>query len=466
LEISVSESEWTAEQGSYIPRPASASYPARSGNLVRALIDSGPAFRRICEAIEVAQRSVWVTITFMSPSFQMPDSRGTLLDVLDRAARRGLDVRILFWRPNLESSNYGQTFSGSPADRAMLSVRNARFRARWDRAHGAHCQHQKAWVIDAGEYSETAFVGGINPTFPITEPGHSGDDQRHDIFVEIAGPCATDVHHNFAQRWNEASERTADDGVWGHTGDDDLRFPSHVSGPRGLSLVQIQRNVSANCYKDGYQTPGGSRYTIADGENSIVEQYRLAIDAARRTIYIENQALPIPEIAIKLQAALKRGIDVILLVPADPEQHVRNARWSATRRDFFDPIEALGEYDNFTLMGIAGKNPLGGRGAVYVHSKIMLIDDVWATIGSCNLHGYSLFGNTEMNASIWDGSVVRALRCALLGEHMDYNTTALNDRAAHGLCRQLAVKNRLRLDTGDGNWQGFVFRIDPAAYGK
>lgn len=36
----------------------------------------------------------------------------------------------------------------------------------------------------------------------------------------------------------------------------------------------------------------------------------------------------------------------------------------------------------------------------------MLVDDAWATIGSCNLHSSSLFGKIEMNASL-DPEVVR-----------------------------------------------------------
>jgi cardiolipin synthase A/B len=63
-------------------------------------------------------------------------------------------------------------------------------------------------------------------------------------------------------------------------------------------------------------------------------------------------------------------------------------------------------------------NTQGRRRDVYVHGKIMLIDDKWATIGSCNLHSNSLSGHTEMNASIWDGAVVRPLRRALLAEHL------------------------------------------------
>lgn len=89
-----------------IPTAVRASYPIRMGNSVRPLIDGEAAFRRICEAIEAAQLSVWLTVAFIAPEFQMPDGRGSLFDVLDRAAERGLDVRALFWRPNPELAQY------------------------------------------------------------------------------------------------------------------------------------------------------------------------------------------------------------------------------------------------------------------------------------------------------------------------------------------------------------------------
>jgi cardiolipin synthase len=448
-----------------VPFAASGPYPTRAGNAVRPLVDAGPAFRRICEGIEAARRSVWLTITFVAPDFQMPDGRGALFDVLDRAVGRGLDVRIIFWRPSPERGAHGQVFAGSCSEREWLGARGSRFRARWDRAHGAYCQHQKSWLIDAGEVSETAFVGGINPTFAAFEPGHICDGHRHDVYVEVTGPSATDVHHNFVQRWNEASERTTEDGVWGHTGDDDLRFPTRVSAPRGDSLVQIQRNVHAGSYADGRPTPGGHPYDVAAGERSIFEQYGRAIDAARRSIYIENQAIPVPEIAVRLEAALRRGVEVVVLVPADPEEHVRMARRDPTRKSLFDRVEALGRYENFALLGLAGRNPQGGRSNVYVHAKLMLVDDAWATIGSCNLHSYSLFGNTEMNASFWDPKVVRALRCELLAEHIGQDTAHLDDRAALRLYRRAAQENRLKNEASDFNWRGLAFRLDAETYG-
>jgi cardiolipin synthase len=405
------------------------------------------------------------SLAFFAPDFHMPDGSGALFDVLDRAAGRGLDVRVIFWRPNRESIGYGRTFAGSPEQRGVLSTRGSRFRIRWDRAHGPYCQHQKSWLIDAGQACETAFVGGTNLTArAMGSPGHRSDGERHDAYVEIRGPSATDVHHNFVQRWNEASERAADDGTWGHDGDDGLGFPTRLSAPRGESVVQIQRMVHPGRYSDDHPSPESHAYDIAGGERSVLAQYLPAIGAARRSIYIENQAIPVPEVAAALEQALKRGVEVVTLVPADPEDHVRAARQDPQRKPLFDGLAALGRYENFALAGIAGLDARGRRSTVYVHSKIMLVDDAWATIGSCNLHAPSLSGHTEMNASIRDPEVGRALRCELLAEHLGQDTAGVDDRAALRLYREIARENRRRREANDCKWQGLAFSLDPAAY--
>jgi cardiolipin synthase A/B len=159
-----------------IPHPIIGSYPVRTGNAVRPLVDGAPAFRRIGEVIDRARHSVWLTVAFYTPDFRMPDGRGSLFDVLDRAVARGLDVRVIFWRPNPECpwGSKGSTFEGTPADHDLLQTRGSTFRARWDRAHGHYLHHQKSWLIDAGQPSEVAFVGGINLTARATgAPGHA-----------------------------------------------------------------------------------------------------------------------------------------------------------------------------------------------------------------------------------------------------------------------------------------------------
>lgn len=100
---------------------------------------------------------------------------------------------------------------------------------------------------------------------------------------------------------------------------------------------------------------------------------------------------------------------MLSLVPAQPEESVRAARRNPEPRLLFDQVAQLGVYENFALLGIAGLNAQGRRSDVYVHGKIMLIDDEWATIGSGNLHSNLLLGHTEMNASIWDA--LSSVRC-------------------------------------------------------
>ncbi|MCJ2068257.1 phosphatidylserine/phosphatidylglycerophosphate/cardiolipin synthase family protein [Methylobacterium sp. J-030] len=426
-------------------------------------MDGGPAFRRIAEAIEAARHSVWLTVTFYAHDFQFADGR-CLFDALDDAVARGLDVRVLFWRPNPESSRYGRTFPGSDNDREQLRGRGARFAIRWDRAGTAYCQHQKSWLLDAGHSTETAFVGGINLTAKaLGSPGHQEGGQ-HDVYVEVTGPSATDVHHNFVQRWNEASERNRADGTWEAADVSSLPFPVRSSAPRGVSVVQIQRMVPPGRYEDGSATPGGQPYAIQAGERTILEQYERAIDAARSTIYIENQALPVPSLAGRLGAALQRGVQVVLLVPTEPEGWVRAARRDPTRAALFESIEALDQHENFVFAGLRVADGGGGH-AVYVHAKVMLIDDAWATIGSCNLHANSLGGHVELNVSIWDENVVRALRCELLAEHLGQDTSGLDDRAAMRLYGEVACANRCGPTLGVGS-PGIAIALNAADYGR
>lgn len=449
----------------HIPIATSGAYPARPGNLVRPLVDGVPTFQRIGAAIASARHSIWLTVTFYAPDFRFPDGSGSLFDALDRAVERGLDARVLFWRHNPESSHYGRTFYGSEADRALLRDRGSRFRIRWDRAPAAFCQHQKSWLIDAGWPSETAFVGGINLTAAnLGSPGHPGAEQRHDVYVEVTGPSATDVHHNFVQRWNEASEREKEDGNWACGSGEILPFPSRPSEPRGSSTVQIQRMLHPGRYADVHPAPGGAPFDVAAGERSILEQYERAIDGARNTIYLENQAIPIPHVADRLERALERGVDVVLLLPAIPEDSVYSARRDPKRKPLFDGLESLGRHRNFLLAGIAGRDADGIRRPAYVHAKIMLVDDAWCTIGSCNLHSNSLSGHSEMNASIWDPQLVRGLRCSLLAEHLGVDTAHLDDRAALRLYRAIAHDNQRKARSHDGDWQGLAFTLSPDAY--
>jgi cardiolipin synthase len=433
-----------------IPDVSRASYPVRPGNLLRPLIDGEPAFRRLCEAIEQAKHSVWATVTFMWAACRMPDGRGRPLDVLNRAAERDIDVRIIFWRPDPETE-YLKTnaFWGDSGHFDRLRESNSSIRIRWDRAQPGYCQHQKSWLIDAGTEDEIAFLGGINLNpHSVVTPGHRGEGQNHDVYIELAGPSAVDIHHNFVQRWNEASERNLPDGRWGAGSETDLAFPAKVPRRRGDALVQIQRTIHSERLVNGHAAPQGSAFPIKAGEFSNFDQYCAAIGSARTSIYMENQYVAVPEIIECLHQALLRGVEIVIVMPVEDQAPKH--------------LSHLAEFENFTLAGIAGLGDDGTRKTVWIHSKLMIVDGEWGTVGSCNLHRYSLFGNCEMNAAFWDRKSARALLDELLYEHLDKDVSMMDERSALLLFRKIAGNNRRLFEQGDHNWQGLAFSLLPA----
>jgi phosphatidylserine/phosphatidylglycerophosphate/cardiolipin synthase-like enzyme len=456
--------------GQHIPFAESGSYPIRGGNRVRPLVDGEPAFQRICESIDSAQHSVWVTVAFLDPTFQLPDRRGSFFDALDRAYARGLDVRALFWRcAPLHKMSPDAHFFGDARQLEMLRSRGSCFLARWDRAAKLYCHHQKSWLIDAGNPGEVAFVGGINlnpnsvvpPGHPLTHTGKS----THDVYVEIEGPSAGDVHHNFVQRWNGASDRHQPDGLWPETSDNgDLTFPDRAAPPVGEVAVQIQRTVRREQYRDDTASPGADPFPIVEGEYSVRAQYLSALAAARRTIYVEDQALGSPEFVEALHDALGRGVEVVVLLPVDPNEDMAASRTDLRATPFWERLHALGGHERFTLAGIArnGNKP-GDYQNVYVHAKIALIDDVWATIGSANIANRSFYGDTELNASFWHRSTVTELRRNLLLEHLGQDTAELDDVSALRLYARIARENAERRSRSEP-LEGLAFALDPRTY--
>jgi phosphatidylserine/phosphatidylglycerophosphate/cardiolipin synthase-like enzyme len=413
---------------------------------------------------------VWVTVAFIERDVSLPDGRGSLFDLLDRAAARGLDVRVLFWRePELGSLLPGSShWAGTDAERAWLDARRSGIRARWDHVP-RYCHHQKSWLIDAGAPGEVAFVGGINvDRGSIVPPGHPPGvpDTTHDLYLEVRGPAATDVHHNFVQRWNEASERTRLDGCWPDAARAGaLPFPTRLSPAAGEVTVQITRTVFEGRYLDATPAPGAPAFGIHDGEKSIREQYLAAIEAATRSIYCENQFIGSPEAIAQLDAALARGVEVVFVVPSVPMEQIRSLRHDPRYSFIFEQLAALARHPGFTLAGLVASRGPGAYQDIYVHAKAALVDDGWATIGSTNIAHRSFHGDTELNASFWHTPTVRALRRTLHAEHLGVDTDGIDDRAALRLFGEAARENQARRARGEP-LRGLAVAIDPTRYGE
>ena len=454
---------------SHPPAAARASYPVRTGNRITPWIDGSPAFGRICDAVEQAQHSVWLTVAFIERDVVLPGDRG-FFDLLDTAADRGIDVRVLFWRePLLQEIDPGSThFGGDAQDRAFLSERDSQVRIRWDRLPGGFSQHQKSWIVDAGTASEVCFVGGLNPTASSTsEPGYPArpEGNVHDCCLEVQGPAATDVHHNFVQRWNEASDADTGDGVWPAGIDAErLSFPSFASPPAGDVPVQITRTVRAGTYRDETASPGAKPFAIGDGEQSALEQYVSAVASAERTLYVENQAIASPIFVEEVQKALARGVRVVCLVPGQAHPAFVMARRDPRAQPFFHQLASLAQFEHFTLAALCQTRGPGRYDEISIHAKVVIVDDAWATIGSTNVAERSFRHDTELNASFWHPEQARDLRRRLFENALGSETNMTDEVADFDRFGRIARENLDRRTLWEP-LEGLAYALDPAQYG-
>ncbi len=439
------------------PPASTAVFPPRGRNLVQPLVDGAVAFGRIAEAVEAATSSVWVCVAFVEVDARFPGGRGTFLDLMDAAAGRGVDVRVLFWHPQGDAAEAHDTFGGDAAAAALLAARNTVWQARWDSA-GLRCQHQKAWLVDAGLSGEVAFVGGINiGRGSMAGPDHAEPPEHgryaniHDVHCLLRGPAATDVHDNFVMRWNGASERGRPHGEWPPAATGDLTPPTTRTAASGNTTVQVQRSIQPGLYAD-----------LPDGENSVREQYLAAVAAARDYVYVEDQILLSRVVLEALGEALDRGVAVFALVPGDPMPELAAYRVHPGIAAGYEALAALGERPGFTLAAPAVRRGWGHE-EIYVHSKTAVVDDRWATIGSTNLVLTSFTGDTEMNLSFWDGEVARALRVRQVDEQGGFASAGLTGREAVERLAEVAATNAARREAG-ADLVGYACRIDPAGW--
>ena len=380
--------------------------------------------------------------------------------VLREAITAGVDVRVLAWK---DPTRLGLTPLTSTL--GLVNAVNAtwfgrRGQAIWDATSRDffHVHHQKAAFIRTASLDFLAFLGGIDITAGRWDtPSHRDPDPErpsstwHDVQCKIEGKAAWDVYRNFMQRWNAAHALPdivgADPGRTPLPPPDDLAWgPTPVVGDPlvtkadGPHAVQITRTLAP--HMDAY---GGSAspLDIVDpdtGDLSSREAWRGVLAAADRFLYIEEQYFWIRQHAEALNAWLRAKPDrfLFLVLPrrfADKEV-VDQVHYFLRRRalnlllygvekipDGTDPATLPGNVEpRVAMFHLVSRENLA---PIYVHSKLVLADDTWFTIGSANLTRRSWTLDSEINAACVDRRILRGghvsarrLRVDLLAEHL------------------------------------------------
>jgi len=361
------------------------------------LIDAADYFSAVRRALMAAQHQVlliaWdfdtrIRLAPDDPLPGVPDRLGRFLTWLVRR-RPGLRIHVLTWRLSL--------FSAALRGMAPLFVEDwltgarLQYRLASDHPIGA-CHHQKLLVVD----DALAFCGGIDMTADRWDtrahrdrdphrrrPGGRRYEPFHDIAAVVDGPVARALGELARYRWATA------------TG---TRLPAPPAGtPVGLS----GRNGIGRHRITGLPV-GIARTQPAHGDEPAVHEvealWLAAIAAARHRIYIEAQYFAGRRIA---QALMERlldpdGPEIIILNPIGTHGWLEDQAMGVARDHLAAALRAADPGGRFGLYA-----PVTARGhRIYLHAKVLLVDDRLVRIGSSNINNRSMGLDTECDVAV------------------------------------------------------------------
>jgi phospholipase D1/2 len=340
-------------------------------------------------------------------------------DVFADVVGRGGDVKMLVWTNLLRPHNVDvrEAINSIPASPVNGARAQFIFDDRVPSISSSH--HQKTLVIAAntssgGDDHPVAFVGGLelnNDRWDTISHNNTairdaaGITFRHkgwiDGEVRIHGPAAKDVAYNFLQRWNsryKPCQGLADDLLDFDNPDYDHLPPldyasSNTTSALGRQNVQIVRTYS--CKYKHYEE------FAPFGETSLLQARIKAIKNARNFIYIEDQYfILVPELLDALLQMMPRLQKVVIVAHAP----VGQIKLTGYEKYFYEMVSSLqNRYPNkFRLY--TTKLDLD----VYIHSKLVIIDDVYLSVGSANWNRRSMTSDSELNANVVDGDTIQS----------------------------------------------------------
>ena len=320
--------------------------PLEGGNRVEVLVDGDEAYPAMLEAIGTARSS----ISLMSYIFEAKGIGETFIRALADAQGRGVEVRVLV-------DDVGTRYGSPRIDRALRreKIRVAKFLpALLPRGltHFNLRNHRKIMVVDG----RVGFTGGINirqgcviasrPSYPTK-----------DLHFRIEGPLVAQLQAAFVEDWVFTTREELEGEIW---------FPN----------LERAGTTLARGITDGPDIDIGNLHWM----------FLAAIVTARRSILVMTPYFLPDSVLVKaLQVAAMRGIEVDIVVPEVGNLPVvRWAMWA--------------QYKEVLQRGVR----IWLTPPPFDHSKIFVIDGVWASVGSGNWDTRSLRLNFEFNIECYD----------------------------------------------------------------
>lgn len=334
------------------------------GNRVECLLEG----RDTLEAVSTLLRNAHHHICLSVYIFESKGVGEWLIAELGAAVRRGVHVRVLL-------DGIGSLYSGGGTRKALLAVgvevgvflRPTLLPPAW---HINLRNHRKLLVADG----ERAIVGGTNVRNAyVVQDGHR-EPEATDVNFLIEGQVVKDIQDVFADDWFTATERV-------------LNLAQPVHTPVGEPAAH---SADARC-----------RVTI-DGPDNDVDLisllYMAAISEAKHRVRIVTPYfLPPHELVACLQVAAIRGVCVEIVLPANNNLPFMN--WAT--RNMLPQLLRYGVHVYY-------------QQGPFDHSKLFVVDNDYALVGSANVDARSLRLNFEISVEIRSAAIGQTLN-----EHID-----------------------------------------------
>ena len=388
------------------------------------LVDSESYFVALRRSLEKARHEVlilgwdiWPRVKLSRRHTRTSGDTEQLAVLLRKIAsdRPDLQIRILIWK--------APAFVRMDRPAETRRLKNTDFPGniqfyRDDKLPFNACHHEKLVVIDRN----VAFLGGIDLTqgrwSQIHHPLHrtridrdpDSENIRHDLQLCMQGEdCGDKLAKHFERRWRRVTGESlpvlkmpADTGhdVW----------PSPLAAHWTGLEIALSRTIGA------YQSNPAIR--------EIEALYAAAIGEAKRFIYIENQYLTSATICDALIEKLTETADLKVLVigPREAGGTIEKITMSKGRHDFWSAFRQAGLEHRIRIVYPSAQDVAEHIRPIYVHSKLMIVDDRILIIGSANISNRSMGLDTEITVTIAAASederrVIRDRRNHLLARH-------------------------------------------------
>jgi phosphatidylserine/phosphatidylglycerophosphate/cardiolipin synthase-like enzyme len=425
--------------------------PPSRGRVVP-LFDGEATYAEMYDAVENATDYIYLSLWYMHPDAKLFDRTGkrsrTITELLRRAAKRGVKVRVIvsylesqpitlgnktirMFSHALDSDKIASALNRLDKNVVAIVYKHPFFRRFQNKQLRPGTAHEKTMLVDG----RVAFCGGLefedefthsNPTHKPWQPDES---PRHDVHTMITGPIVAHFEQHFVTRWRAAKSKA------------DLDLPNNhtnFSAKDDVHAVQVTLTRSID---------GSVAYITID--QTIADSYIAAVKAAKRYIYIENQYFRDQRLTDALVARLAavQDLEVILLLPEAAEEKPNAFAEHATfvEKKMLDQLvkAAPQRFGMFSLRVAPFRRGGSYPADVYVHAKVMIVDDKWLTVGSANANPRSFYLDDEINVVVRDDTVAHDTRVALWTEHFQ----AAGNTAVLGTFELSAAKSLLGLWT-------------------